>query len=432
MKLKSLFWILTILLLVILSILTHIVMQKSSFLFYILEGLIFVTFLFLIVFYRKIVKPLHTIGNGMELLKEQDFSSRLSPVGQFEADRVVNVFNKMMEQLKNERLRLREQNTFLDLLINASPLGVIILNLDERITSLNPAAVKVLGIHNQIDVVGKSLKELDSTLAEELSDLPLHNTRTVQLNDSNIYRCTHSSFIDQGFQHPFFLVESLTYEVMKAEKKAYEKVIRMIAHEVNNTTAGITSTLDTIQSALSEMENTEDICEVMNVCSDRCFSMSRFITNFADVVKIPDAELRTLDLNELVISCKRFMETFCQNRSIQIHLELCDDLSKVMIDSSLFEQVLVNIIKNAVESIDSEGNIYIRTTNHPICLEIADSGKGISKETATKLFSPFFSTKPTGQGLGLIFIREVLIKHNCTFSLRTYLDGYTRFRILFP
>lgn len=158
MKLKSLFWILTILLLVILSILTHIVMQKSSFLFYILEGLIFVTFLFLIVFYRKIVKPLHTIGNGMELLKEQDFSSRLSPVGQFEADRVVNVFNKMMEQLKNERLRLREQNTFLDLLINASPLGVIILNLDERITSLNPAAIKVLGIHNQVDVVGKSLK----------------------------------------------------------------------------------------------------------------------------------------------------------------------------------------------------------------------------------------------------------------------------------
>lgn len=83
-----------------------------------------------------------TIGSGMELLREQDFSSRLSLVGQYEADRVVNVFNRMMEQLKNERLRLREQNHFLDLLINASPMGVIITSLDDDVSQLNPMAVK--------------------------------------------------------------------------------------------------------------------------------------------------------------------------------------------------------------------------------------------------------------------------------------------------
>ena len=88
---------------------------------------------------------MHIIGNGMELLKEQDFSSRLGKVGQTEADRVVDVFNKMMEQLKNERLHLREQNHFLDLLVNASPMGVIILNLDEEILSMNPAACKLFG-----------------------------------------------------------------------------------------------------------------------------------------------------------------------------------------------------------------------------------------------------------------------------------------------
>lgn len=75
------------------------------------------------------------------------------------------------------------------------------------------------------------------------------------------------------------------------------------------------------------------------------------------------------------------------------------------------------------------GKIYIRTTNHPVCLEIADTGKGIDKETETKLFSPFFSTKPNGQGLGLIFIREVLNKQGYAFSLQTGTDGLTRFRI---
>lgn len=225
-----------------------------------------------------------TIGSGMELLREQDFSSRLSLVGQYEADRVVNVFNRMMEQLKNERLRLREQNHFLDLLINASPMGVIITSLDDDVSQLNPMAVKMLGVRYE-ETQGQKLSSIDSPLAAELAAIAQGETVTVRLNDSNIYKCTHSSFIDRGFHHPFFLIESLTDEVMKAEKKAYEKVIRMIAHEVNNTTAGIASTLDTVGQALSESEGMEDICEVMQVCTERCFSMSRFITRFADVVK---------------------------------------------------------------------------------------------------------------------------------------------------
>ena len=99
-------------------------------------------------------------------------------------------------------------------------------------------------------------------------------------------------------------------------------------------------------------------------------------------------------------------------------------------DSALFEQVLVNIIKNAAESIGTGGTITIRTSS-PARIEVVDNGPGITKETEAKLFSPFFSTKPNGQGIGLIFIREVLMRHGCSFSLRTYADGLTRFRILF-
>ncbi len=432
MKVKGLFWILTGLLLTILGVITYYVFYNlSSALFFLVEGLILITILYLFLFYRRIIKPLDIIGNGMELLKEQDFSSRLSRVGQKEADRIVDIFNKMMEQLKNERLHLREQNHFLDLLINASPMGVIMLNLDGEIISLNPSARMMFGQPSSVDFAGKSFAEIDSPLAVELARIPLYESQTVRLNDANIYKCTHSSFVDRGFHHSFYLVEILTQEVFKAEKKAYEKVIRMIAHEVNNTTAGITSTLDTLEATFSEMENTEDICDVLRVSIERCYSMSHFITNFADVVRIPEPQLRNHELNTVVTSCKRFMETICQNRNIRIIMEL-DEISPVVkLDSSLFEQVLVNIIKNAAESIGHDGQIYIRTSRNPVCLEITDTGKGIDKETEKKLFSPFFSTKPNGQGIGLIFIREVLQKQNCSFSLRTYTDGLTRFRILF-
>ena len=430
MRIKGFFGILVFLLLVLGGGLLFLSSRLNLIYFYIGEGLVLFILCYLPFFYRKIVKPLNSIGSGMELLREQDFSSRLSPVGQYEADRIVNVFNRMMEQLKNERLRLREQNNFLDLLIKASPMGVILTTLDEDLSELNPMAQKMLGVRQE-DVLGKKMNEIDSPLAAELANVPKGETATVRLNDSNIYRCTHSSFIDRGFQHPFFLIESLTDEVMKAEKKAYEKVIRMIAHEVNNTTAGITSTLDTVEQALSTEEGMDDICDVMRVCTERCFSMSRFITRFADVVKIPEPTLTPVDLNDLAFTCKRFMEGMCADRNIKLRLEIDETLKEVKMDASLFEQVLVNIIKNAAESIEKDGEIIVRTLS-PATIEVVDNGKGISKETEAKLFSPFFSTKPNGQGIGLIFIREVLMRHGCTFSLRTYADGLTRFRILFP
>ena len=430
MRLKGYFFILTFFLIILGGVILYFGGWIYRPLLYGSEILIAFLLIYLILFYRKIIKPLDTIGSGMELLREQDFSSRLSLVGQYEADRVVNVFNRMMEQLKNERLRLREQNHFLDLLINASPMGVIITSLDDDVSQLNPMAVKMLGVRYE-EAQGQKLSSIDSPLAAELAAIAQGETVTVRLNDSNIYKCTHSSFIDRGFHHPFFLIESLTDEVMKAEKKAYEKVIRMIAHEVNNTTAGITSTLDTVEQALSESEGMEDICEVMQVCTERCFSMSRFITRFADVVKIPEPTLSSVNLNDLVFTCKRFMEGMCNDRRITLRMEIDESLKDVMLDAALFEQVLVNIIKNAAESIETDGEIIVRTLA-PATVEVIDDGQGISKETEAKLFSPFFSTKPNGQGIGLIFIREVLMRHGCTFSLRTYADGLTRFRITFP
>ena len=431
MKLKSLFCILAFLLAVVWAVLLFIATKENGWRFYLIEGLITLTLVYLIYFYRKVIKPLNSIAGGMDLLRAQDFSSRLAPVGQREADRIVQVFNRMMDQLKEERLRLREQNHFLDLLISVSPMGVIILTLDERISMANKASLEFMDEGEEENLIGKSMDELTGTLAEELKRLPKGATETIRLSNSRIYRCSRLSFIDRGFAHPFYLIESLTADVMKAEKKAYEKVIRMIAHEVNNSVAGITSTLDTVNGALQTMDNTEDLQEVMKVCIERSFSMSRFITNFADVVKIPEPQLEEVSLNERVISCKRFMENVCQSRNINLQMDLCKENPTVNIDTSLFEQVLINIIKNSAESIGKKGCITIRTSTSPLMLEIGDTGKGISKETEAMLFTPFFSTKPNGQGIGLIFIREVLMKLNCNFSLRTYPDGITRFRICF-
>lgn len=429
MKLKSLFYILALLMGTVWILMFCAGIKEEGWHFYLIEGVLTFGLIYLIYFYQKVIKPLDAIANGMDLLRAQDFSSRLAKVGQHEADRIVEVFNRMMNQLKEERLRLREQNHFLDLLIHKSPMGVVILTLDGDISMVNQSAIQFLDAGSEEDILGKAMDELGGSLAEEIIRIPEESSETIRLSDSRIYRCSRLSFVDRGFAHPFILIESLTDEVMKAEKRAYEKVIRMIAHEVNNTVTGITSTLDTVDDALQMMDETEDLREVMKVCVERSYSMSRFITNFADVVKIPEPQLREVSLNERVSACKIFMENLCFEHGIKLHVELCEDNPKVYMDTALFEQVLVNIIKNAVESIGKEGDIFIRSYSSPVVLEIGDTGKGISKEVEAKLFTPFFSTKPNGQGIGLIFIREVLMKHGYAFSLRTYPDGITRFRI---
>ncbi len=350
MRIKSFFIILALILLALSGFMAYWAahLPDNRLPYYIAEGTVAFILVYLIVFYNKIVKPMHTIGNGMELLREQDFSSRISPVGQYEADRIVNIFNRMMDQLKNERLRLREQNHFLDLLIQASPMGVVITDLDGIVSQANPMAVKMLGIRLE-DILNKPMEKADSALAAELASLDKEETRVVRLNDANIYRCTLTFFIDCGFRHPFYLIERMTDEVIRAEKKAYEKVIRMIAHEVNNTTAGITSTLDTVEQALSAEKDMEEICDMMRVCTERCFSMSRFITRFADVVKIPEPVLTRNSLNETASTCVRFMEGMCNDHHIRLTLQCAPDVEAVNLDTSLFGQVLVNIIKKLLE-----------------------------------------------------------------------------------
>lgn len=385
----------------------------------------------LLLFRWQIVEPLHLMETGMLLLREQDFSSRLRRVGQTDADNIVDVFNRMMDALKAERLHVREQNQLFDLIFRSSPMGILILDLDRRVDSVNPSGERLLGVSLEA-VRGKRLDECSFDLCEDLCSLAMDEVRTVRLTDSNIYRCSRQSFLNGGFRHTFYLVELLTEEVSQAERKAYEKVIRMIAHEVNNTVAGVTSTLDTLETAMEDMPDSAELCELMRVCIERCYNMGRFITNFADVVKIPDPILVHSDLNEVVRVNMQFLETMCGERRIALVMHLSPEPVWVDLDVVLFQQVLVNIFKNAVESIGQEGTVYIRTSAGSPVLEVADTGRGINKETASKLFSPFFSTKPNGQGIGLMLVREVLMKHHCTFSLRTGDDGLTRFTIHFP
>ncbi|GAB6009510.1 sensor histidine kinase [Dysgonomonas reticulitermitis] len=400
--------------------------------FLIIEGIGILAILFFCMLYYRLIKPYQIISSGMELLKEQDFSTRLRPIASSEANQVIEVFNKMMDQLKDERLQVREKNHFLDLLIQASPQGVVILDFDEKITEINSAGLRLLSISNINEVKGRKLSESSIIIGEQLAGLKPNEDVVIRGPGITMYRCSRSSFIDRGFAHPFILIEELTHELLKTEKKSYENIIRMMAHEVNNSVGAVSSTLNVISDTLRQDENNElaDVLPAVEASFDRCRHLGEFISNFAEVVKIPQPTLSKVSINELAKSVDALTRIECQRRNTQLTLDLTTDTDTAYIDSTQFEQVLVNIVKNAYEAIGEGGQIKIITNSHPLSIIIINNGTAISDEVKQKLFTPFFTTKSKGQGIGLMFVREVLLNHNCKFDLSSK-DEWTKFEILF-
>lgn len=380
--------------------------------------------------YSRLVRPAQVMAMGMDLLREQDYNSRLAPVGQPDADRIINLFNDIMARLKVEALRVREQNHFLDLLIEASPLGIVSLGDRDVVQTRNSMACRLLGE----DPAGVALKDLKSPLAEVCMRLGNDESETIRLSDTMVYRCTRVQFMDRGMPRPFLLIEILTDEVRRAERDAYGKVIRVIGHEVNNSMASIRSLLQLLLEIKPWGDDEEELGQAVEGCVHRAALLSDFISSYTRVVKIPPARLEKIPLSDAVAHMQPFLTSMASSAGVGITFTYPDKPDEAGIDISLMEQAVINIVKNAIESIRSAGDPESGRINVIVSegrrLTVTDNGGGISPEASQKLFTPFFSTKTSGQGLGLMFVAEILHRHNATFSLRTE-GAETRFEIAF-
>lgn len=199
-----------------------------------------------------------------------------------------------------------------------------------------------------------------------------------------------------------------------------------MSHEVNNSIGAVNSILQSVAN-LASMDG--DYKDAIGIAINRNLRLSRFMGNFADVVKVPSPNKEPVQLQELLTSMHRFMEPQAQNACIKLELELRPQAVVVALDREQMEQVLVNVLKNAIEAAGKEGTVVLRLESAG--LEVLNNGAGIAPEIQKKLFTPFYSTKPQGQGIGLMLVREILRNHGFPFSLQTLPDGWTQFWIGF-
>ena len=435
-------------------VLSYFIFWENRIFFIVTEAVIIVSIVLSRQLYMEMIRPLKLLMQGTDAIRDRDFNVKFLATGKYEMDRLIGVYNHMIDELRAERTKQEQQHLFLEKLVFTSPTGILVLDHDEGIQQINPRALQLLGLVEK-EVLGKSIDVIEHPVIRQVKLLQSGQSRTFTLNGAATFKLQKSHFIDRGFPRHFVMIEELTAEILMAEKKTYGKVIRMMAHEVNNTIGPVNSIL---QSTLQSQLHSEMLSNALQVAMERNNNLELFMRNFADLVRIPAPDKKPVDLIRLVRNVTDLMELRAGEKKVVFLHEHPYPVLVMNADARQMEQVMINIVKNALEAIEETGTITILTrqradpggpmglpvqlgqgvqTSLPagdavgVQLVIRDTGDGITPEMEEHLFSPFYSTKKDGQGVGLTIIREVLLNHGFNFSLRTIGPGNTEFTIYF-
>lgn len=366
--------------------------------------------------YSRITRPIRFVRSGIEAIKDKDFGIKFVPTGKGEIDTLIEVYNLMIDELRAERIRANEQHHFLEKLIEVAPVALLILDFDGRIASYNQRAHQLFGLPDSAPLMGRRPGELGGDFFGQLEGMALNQTLTLRTADARTYRILRSQLMDRGFPRTFFLAEEITAELAASEKKTYGVVIRMMAHEVNNTLGATNSILQSAVDLLPA-ESYRPLQNALAVGIERNNRLAGFMRNFADVVRLPLPNRQELDLPPFLTGIVHFIRSSAEAQRVGVTWEEPSEPIRLQADPVQMEQVLVNILKNALEACGPGNSIGITLT--PGRLQIRNDGQPISEEEASRLFTPFYTTKPQGQGIGLTLTKEILQNHGFGFSLRS-------------
>jgi two-component system nitrogen regulation sensor histidine kinase NtrY len=382
--------------------------------------------------YQGFMQPIRLIEAGTAALHAQDFNLRFTPVGQPGLDQLIDVYNHMLDALRQERVSQHEQSVLLQRLIQASPAGILILTFDQQIASANVAAAWALGLP-AATLVGQAVAALPAPWGGMLAALSSGQPQTVRLPGGQTYRAAAAHFLDRGFQRRFVVLEELTQEIRAQEKQTYEQLIRLMAHEVNNSIGAVNSLLGSFRHYTPQLAPADqaDFTQALDVSIVRNTQLADFVAGYARLVRLPAPAPHPTDLHALLRDLGHLLAPQSAAQGVAWHWELAQaGPLLVQADSQQLTQALLNVAKNALEAIGpAGGNVWMHTTTQPLTLRISNDGEPLSSAVSQQLFTPFFSTKPGGQGIGLTLVRDILLAHGFPFRLATEADGRTTFQV---
>jgi nitrogen fixation/metabolism regulation signal transduction histidine kinase len=369
------------------------------------------------------------LTDGVASLRDHDFSISISPPRDRQLNELVTAYNSLGDLLRRERLDLYQRELLLDTVIQTTPLALVLTNAAGHIVFSNIAARQLLSGgrklegFNLADVLQSAPEPLRAAVAAENDTL-----FTMQLaGEAEVFHLAQRRFLLNAQSHRMLLLKQLTRELAAQEVAVWKKVIRVIAHELNNSLAPISS-LAHSGLMLAADPDPQRLQRVFTTIADRAAHLGSFIDGYARFAKLPKPRVAPVDWRQF----------FARLEGMSFRLGAPLPERAAVFDASQFEQVMINLLKNAAESGSppSEITVTVRATRDAHqsgwAIEVADRGTGLTEEVLRDALLPFYSTKPSGTGLGLTLCREIVEAHGGRLSLANREGGGAVMAIWLP